>query len=98
MISKAKKTILINLVIPVLTICINILEIVKVNGELVLGLNFRLWVYDTGILFFLVVLQVIILIVSIFRYNYWKGRLIVLLISLTWVLVLVFMPAIYLFD
>jgi hypothetical protein len=98
MISKAKKTILINLVIPALTICINILEIVKVNGARVLGLSFRLWAYDTGILFFLVVLQVVILIVSIFRYNHWKGRLIVLLISLTWILVLVFMPAIYLFD
>ena len=58
------KLIAINAIIPMCSLFFILLENITKNGERVLSVKYRLWMFDYG--FILVVLQLIILIVTLF--------------------------------
>lgn len=84
------KMVLTNTVIPAFSICISILLLLKQNGERLLSIKYRLWIYDYGI--FILLAQIIILIITFFVWKQKKYRLIAILIFIFWILINLLIP------
>jgi hypothetical protein len=84
------KMIITNTIIPTFGIVVTVLENIKVNGERLLSLKYRLWIFDYGA--FLVVLQLIVLITSLFVWKSKNYRLVAVGIFVIWVLMELLMP------
>jgi hypothetical protein len=79
------KVIVLNAIIPLATFLFQILENTKVNGQRILSVKYRLWIFDYG--FFLIVSQFIILMVTFFIWKKRKYRLIAIAILFVWILI-----------
>ncbi len=77
-----KKLLWLNLFIPILTTLFFILEVVKVNGERLLSVKYRLWMFDYGSIF--LIIQALILVATFFIWKDRKYRIIAFSIFLIW--------------
>jgi len=91
-----RKVIMINLVIPIITLIIGVIEMVKMNGQRLMSVKYRLLLFDYGI--FLQVAQVLVFVISLFVWRKRRERLIVVAIFCLWILMMLLMPSSSLFD
>jgi len=87
---------MINLVIPIITLIIGVIEMVKMNGQRLMSVKYRLLLFDYGI--FLQVAQVLVFVISLFVWRKRRERLIVVAIFCLWILMMLLMPSSSLFD
>ncbi len=82
------KVMLSNLIIPLFSIGLIVLENLSIKGERILSIKYRLWIFDYG--FILVLSQIAILIITFFVCKKRKERLIALTIFFLWILIIFF--------
>lgn len=79
------KMIIANAIIPIFTIVFIILENITANGQRILSIKYRLWMFDYG--FLLIIAQLIILVITFIVWKERTHRLIASAIFLIWLIV-----------
>lgn len=91
-----RKVIMINLIIPIITLIIGVIEMVSMNGQRLMSVKYRLLLFDYGI--FLQVAQVLVFVISLFVWRKRRERFIVIAIFCLWLLMMLLMPSSSLYD
>jgi L-asparagine transporter-like permease len=85
-----RKLIVTNTIIPIFSILFLILENIKVNGERLLSIKYRMWMFDYG--FFLIIAQLIVLFLTFFIWKKKQYRAMAVGIFLIWMIVGLLLP------
>lgn len=85
-----RKLIIVNCIVPIVSIFLLILQNVSTGGERVLSIKYRMLIFDYGFIF--IILQLIILFVSMFVWKTRRQRFVAVSIFIGWIIFALLIP------